>query len=72
MMPKAAFQFGIKAADGRKGQKALVRHREQKESNQLNKIQSLLEKKHGSDYAGAFKEPQAEPAAKAAAKRRRI
>ena len=52
-MPKAAFQFGVKAADGRKAGNKLGKAREGKINSQLNKIQSILEK-DGGDYSRAF------------------
>jgi IK cytokine len=53
MMPKAAFQFGMKAADGRKAGNKLGKAREGKINSQLSKIQSILEK-DGGNYSKAF------------------
>eukprot|EP00798_Chlamydomonas_sp_ICE-L_P021686 gene21686-28709_t len=53
--PKAAFQFGVKAGDGRKGGKemSLEKSRDQKLSSQLGKIQKLMQDK-GHDHTDAF------------------
>ena len=52
--PKAAFQFGVKVSDGRKGHKELGnKAKEQKFNNQLNQIQRKLEK-DGGNYTVAF------------------
>ena len=40
MLPKAAFQFGVKAGDGRKSGKDLTRKQDNKLSGQLRKIQA--------------------------------
>ena len=40
MLPKAAFQFGVKAGDGRKSGKDLTRKQDSKLSGQLRKIQA--------------------------------
>jgi hypothetical protein len=40
MLPKAAFQFGLKAGDGRKSSKDLTRKQDNKLSGQLRKIQA--------------------------------
>ena len=71
--PKAAFQFGVKVSDGRKGHRELgTKAREQKFNNQLNQIQRKLEK-DGGDYSAAFA-PSMETGAgsSGAAKKRRI
>ena len=74
MAPKAAFQFGVKVAGGRKTHKDLNKGREQKEKTQLSKIQALLEKDGGGEkYAPAFTTAAPEEdAGPAKAKRRRI
>lgn len=48
MLPKAAFQFGVKAGDGRKSGKDLTRKQDNKLSGQLRKIQACG---HGTLYA---------------------
>jgi IK cytokine len=56
MMPKAAFQFGVKVGDGRKTAKGLAAgggKRDQKMENQLHKIKDVLDKQ-GKEYGGAF------------------
>jgi IK cytokine len=53
MMPKAAFQFGVKSADGRKAGKNLGKSHENKLNTDLNKIRTILEKK-GGNYGKAF------------------
>lgn len=53
MMPKAAFQFGVKASDGRKTGNKLGKGRDNKLTSQLHKIQGILEK-DGKDYSKAF------------------
>ncbi len=60
MMPKAAFQFGVKAGDGRKMGNKLGKARDNKINNQLNKIQSILEKDIGDKYKAAFSAPAPE------------
>ncbi len=59
MLPKAAFQFGLKAADGRKAGNKLGKAKDNKLNNQLNKIQAILEK-DGGDYKKAFSAPALE------------
>ncbi|CAL8466768.1 g6304 [Coccomyxa elongata] len=59
MLPKAAFQFGVKAADGRKAGNKLGKARDNKLNSQLNKIQAILEK-DGGDYKKAFTASQLE------------
>lgn len=41
-MPKAAFQFGVKMQDGRKTRK---QNKDQKLTNELHKINQILDKK---------------------------
>ena len=53
MLPKAAFQFGVKAGDGRKAGNKLGKAHDNKINSQLGKIQSILEK-DGGDYSKAF------------------
>jgi IK cytokine len=53
MLPKAAFQFGVKAGDGRKAGNKLGKARDNKINSQLHKIQAILEK-DGKDYSKAF------------------
>ena len=72
MMPKAAFQFGVKMSDGRKGHKQLGKVVEQKEQKQLKKIQGMLSKDQGGKYAKAFAEPADQGTGAAFSKRRRI
>ena len=76
MMPKAAFQFGVKMSDGRKGHKQLGKAVEQKEQKQLRQIESMLKSKHGEDYSKAFSEtkqaPREEGIRAGASKKRRI
>ncbi len=72
MMPKAAFQFGVKMSDGRKGHKQLGKVVEQKEQKQLKKIQGMLSKDQGGKYAKAFAEPEDQGAGQGFSKRRRI
>ena len=80
MNPKAAYQFGVKTKDGRKGQGKLGsgggRAVEQKEQQQLKKIQGIFDEKHGDKYSKAFAadpEPAgAAPSRTPAPKRRRI
>ena len=71
--PKAAFQFGVKVSDGRKGHRELGnRAKEQKLNNQLNQIQKRLEA-DGKDYSTAFTPAMTEEGgAAAASKKRRI
>jgi IK cytokine len=77
MMPKAAYQFGVKMADGRKGHRQLGgKAVEQKEQKQLKKIQGIFSEKHGKKYSKAFVDDP-EPAGEidfvpAPAKKRRI
>jgi IK cytokine len=52
-MPKAAFQFGVKVADGRKGVKEMKKT-DSKLDSQLGKIEKLLQEK-GHDHGGAFR-----------------
>lgn len=51
-MPKAAFQFGVKMQDGRKTRK---QNKDQKLTNELHKINQILDRKKkdkcGGDYA---------------------
>ncbi|GAX78797.1 hypothetical protein CEUSTIGMA_g6234.t1 [Chlamydomonas eustigma] len=56
--PKAAFQFGVKTADGRRqgGAKNVEKVKEGKFSSQLSKIERLLQEK-GHDHTAAFKKP---------------
>ena len=61
MLPKAAFQFGVKVSDGRKGHKKLGKAFEQKEQKQLQQIESMLKSKHGDDYSKAFSETKEAP-----------
>lgn len=60
MMPKAAFQFGVKMGDGRKTGKglaaAVANRKEQKLDTELHKIRDVLDKK-GKDYGAAFDAP---------------
>lgn len=71
MMPKAAFQFGVKMSDGRK--KQLGKAVDQKEQKQLRQIKSMLTKDHGDAYSHAFGEgKQSKEGGAAATKRRRI
>jgi IK cytokine len=56
-MPKAAFQFGVKVADGRKGVKEMKKE-ESKLNSQLGKIERLLVEK-GHDHGTAFRKPRA-------------
>lgn len=77
MTPKAAYQFGVKMADGRKGQRQLGgKAVEQKEQKQLKKIQGIFSEKHGKKYSKAFVddlEPRGENSlAPLPAKKRRI
>jgi len=79
MNPKAAYQFGVKAKDGRKGQGKLGagggKAVEQKEQQQLKKIQGIFDEKHGKKYSKAFAadpELSTEPSHTPAPKRRRI
>ncbi|KAK9805368.1 hypothetical protein WJX73_007555 [Symbiochloris irregularis] len=71
--PKAAFQFGLKVADGRKAHKDLGnKAREQKFNNQLNQIQKKLEA-DGGNYGSAFAPAMTEEGgAQGATKKRRI
>lgn len=71
MLPKAAFQFGVKAADGRKAGNKLGKARENKLNTQLNKIQAILEK-DGGDYKKAFSAPQELNEGGKVSKKRRI
>ena len=48
-MPKAAFQFGVKMQDGRKTRK---QNKDQKLSNDLNKINKILARKKGDKDGG--------------------
>ena len=52
MAPKAAFQFGVKVAGGRK-KDLNSKGRDAKEKTQLSKIQQILEK-DGGDFGVAF------------------
>ena len=70
MMPKAAYQFGVKASDGRKMGNKLGKARDNKINNQLNKIQSILEKDIGDKYKAAFSAPEAAESSKVSKKRR--
>ncbi|CAL5227428.1 g10390 [Coccomyxa viridis] len=70
MMPKAAFQFGVKATDGRKMGNKLGKARDNKINTQLNKIQSMLEKDSGDKYKAAFAAPEAIESGKVSKKRR--
>lgn len=71
-MPKAAFQFGVKMSDGRKGHKQLGKVVEQKEQKQLKKIQGMISKDQGGKYAKAFSDPADQSAGPGFTKRRRI
>jgi IK cytokine len=70
MMPKAAFQFGVKATDGRKMGNKLGKARDNKINSQLNKIQSMLEKDSGDKYKAAFSAPESVEVGKISKKRR--
>ena len=70
MMPKAAYQFGVKAGDGRKMGNKLGKARDNKINTQLNKIQSMLEKDSGDKYKAAFSAPEAAESSKVSKKRR--
>lgn len=72
MMPKAAFQFGVKMTDGRKGHKQLGKVVEQKEQKQLKKIQGMFSKDHGSKYSKAFIDDMDDSGGPAVSKKRRI
>ncbi|PNH11719.1 Protein Red [Tetrabaena socialis] len=59
-LPRAAFQYGVKRADGRKSHKELEKgavmeskQRDQKLDGQLRKIKTLLDEK-GHEHEGAF------------------
>lgn len=54
MMPKAAFQFGVKTSDGRRGPKQMGKAVEQKEQKQYKQIKNLLKQNHGEQYSAAF------------------
>ena len=69
MMPKAAFQFGVKMSDGRKGHKQLGKGVEQKEQKQLKKIQGMINK--DGKYSKAFAEVT-DAGGQSFSKRRRI
>jgi IK cytokine len=59
MMPKAAFQFGVKMSDGRKTGKGLAtmgQRKEQKLETELHKIRDVLDRQ-GKSYGGAFDAP---------------
>ena len=71
MLPKAAFQFGVKAADGRKTGNKLGKARDNKLNTQLNKIQAILEK-DGGDYKKAFSAPEEASDGGKLSKKRRI
>ena len=70
MMPKAAFQFGVKATDGRKMGNKLGKARDNKLNNQLNTIQSMLEKDSGDKYKAAFSASEPGESGKISKKRR--
>ena len=72
MMPKAAFQFGVKMSDGRKGHRQLGKGVEQKEQKQLKKIQGMIDKDGGGKYSKAFAEEPEAAGGQSFSKRRRI
>ena len=75
MMPKAAFQFGVKMSDGRKAHNKLGKQVEQKEQQQLKKIRSMFNENHGEKYKKAFEDDesmQGNGGGKSNPKRRRI
>eukprot|EP00897_Mesotaenium_endlicherianum_P005466 jgi/Mesen1/4948/ME000247S04235 len=63
-MPKAAFQFGVKTADGRKTRKS-GKDKENKLNNELNKINQILDrKKKEKAPAGGYDEGDEDPPGK--------
>lgn len=73
-MPKAAFQFGVKMSDGRKAHNKLGKQVEQKEQQQLRKIQTIFKENHGDRYKKAFEDDNVPEDAerKGRSKKRRI
>jgi len=68
--PRAAFQFGVKVADGRRSHKELDRKSAHKLDNQLGRIQQVFKDK-GYEARGAFA-GEGEAAATPSRKRTRL